>query len=101
MKPGAFRWDRWAEGAAFAVALVALPVIVSVLADHRITSAEWSILGTTCSGAFLAYLKANRPEVALEVPLELVAVWQEHKAEAEKAALAAILAAVAPTTGAK
>lgn len=90
---GKFAWDKWAEGAAFAVALSAVPVVGSALADHKITQAEWSIIGTTCAGAGLAYLKAHRPEVDLDVPPELVALWEQHKVEAERAALEAVLAA--------
>jgi len=89
-----FAWDRWAEGAAFAVALSTLPVVGSALADHKITPSEWSMIGTTCAGAGIAYLKTHRPEVELDVPPELVSLWEQHKAEAEKAALGAVLAAL-------
>lgn len=90
-----FRWDLWFEGAAFAVVLAALPLVGSALGDHRITAPEWSLIGTAAVGAFIAYLKTHRPRVSLpEVPPELVALWNEHKAEAEKVALDAVLAAL-------
>ncbi|HTY72027.1 MAG TPA: hypothetical protein VMI11_06325 [Actinomycetes bacterium] len=93
-----FRWDKWAEGLLCAVASAALPVALSALLDHRVTQPEWYGIATMAVTAGVAWIKDHRPQVVLPaVPPELVAVWEEHRAQLEKLALEAVVAELRKT----